>query len=112
LIEEKFFESGTRLNVIVELENELVVVRVLSEMVDWSILVVVVGFDEEALLQIEVSVVVVVVVVELIVLLNIVLKCDVDTGVNIFELLVDCIKILFDKVDNRVLVAEIEVVVK
>ena len=42
----------------------------------------------------------------------IVLKCDVDTGVYIFELVVDCIKIRVDKVDNRVLVVEIEVVVK
>ena len=106
----KFFENGTVLNVIVELEVELVVVRVLSEMVDWSILVLVVGLDEEALTLIEVSVVVVA--VELVVLLYIVLKCDVDTGVYIFELEVDCIKILVDKVDNRVLVVEIEEVVK
>jgi hypothetical protein len=106
----KFFENGAVLNVIVELEVELVVVRVLSEMVDWSILVVVVGLDEEALLLKEVSVVVVA--VELVVLLYIVLQCDVDTGVYIFELVVDCIKIRVDKVDNRVLVVEIEVVVK
>ena len=79
-------------------------------MVDWSILVVVVGLDEEALLLIEVSVVVVA--VELVVLLYIVLKCDVDTGVYIFELVVDCIKIRVDKVDNRVLVVEIEEVVR
>jgi hypothetical protein len=65
----KFFENGAVLNVIVELEVELVVVRVLSEMVDWSILVVVVGLDEEALLLKEVSVVVVA--VELVVLLYI-----------------------------------------